>query len=49
MYPAALPAEALPEGFETLITPDSALLYSPEEAAEIRDAAIATWAGALSR
>jgi thiamine transport system substrate-binding protein len=49
MYPAALPAEALPEGFDTLITPDRALILSPEEAAATREAAIATWQTALSR
>jgi thiamine transport system substrate-binding protein len=49
MYPAALPAEALPDGFDTLITPDRALILSPEEAAATRDAAIATWQSALSR
>jgi hypothetical protein len=43
MYPAALPAEALPEGFDTLITPDRALILSPEEAAAIREEAIETW------
>jgi thiamine transport system substrate-binding protein len=49
MYPAALPAEALPEGFETLIAPDRALIFDPAEAAEVRDAALATWQDALSR
>jgi thiamine transport system substrate-binding protein len=49
MYPAALPAEALPEGFETLIAPDRALILDPAEAAELRDAALQTWQAALSR
>ncbi|MFW5881511.1 MAG: thiamine ABC transporter substrate binding subunit [Roseicyclus sp.] len=49
MYPAALPAEALPEGFETLITPDRALIFTPEEAASVRDGALETWQAALSR
>jgi thiamine transport system substrate-binding protein len=49
MYPAALPAERLPEGFETLVTPDRALIYGAEEAAGLRDAAIETWQRALSR
>jgi thiamine transport system substrate-binding protein len=48
MYPAALPAEELPEGFETLVTPDRALIYGAGEAADIRDAAIDTWQSALS-
>jgi len=49
MYPAALPASALPAGFETLVMPDTALLFSPGEAAAVRDAALATWQRALSR
>jgi len=49
MYPAALPADALPPGFETLIQPETALLLSPEQAAEARDGALATWQAALSR
>jgi thiamine transport system substrate-binding protein len=49
MYPAALPATSLPDGFDTLITPETALLLSPEEAADIRDEALATWQRALSR
>ncbi len=49
MYPAALPAEALPDGFDTLLTPAQPILLSPEEAAAVRDAALATWQAALSR
>jgi thiamine transport system substrate-binding protein len=49
MYPAALPAEALPEGFETLLTPARPILLSSEEAAAVRDEALATWQAALSR
>lgn len=49
MYPAALPAENLPTGFETLIQPETALIFSPEEAAAIRDEALATWQNALSQ
>jgi thiamine transport system substrate-binding protein len=49
MYPAALPPDALPEGFETLVQPDRALILEPEEAAEVRDGAVATWANALAR
>jgi thiamine transport system substrate-binding protein len=32
MYPAKTPAAGLPDGFETLIQPAQALLFSPEEA-----------------
>ena len=49
MYPAVTPAAGLPDGFETLITPDTALLFSPSEAAALRDDALAEWLAALSR
>ena len=49
MYPAKTPAGGLPEGFETLITPETALIYSPGEAAAIRDEALDEWLNALSR
>lgn len=49
MYPAALPASALPEGFDGLIAPETVLHFSAKEAADRRDAAIETWQTALSR
>ena len=49
MYPAALPADALPDGFETLVQPSQALLLSPEAAAAARNPALETWQRALSR
>lgn len=49
MYPAVVPEGGLPEGFETLIQPEIALLKSPEEAAAVRDAALDEWLTALSR
>ncbi|MBK1635316.1 thiamine ABC transporter substrate binding subunit [Rhodovulum adriaticum] len=49
MYPAVTPAGGLPGGFDTLITPDRALIYSAQEAAQIRDAALAEWRDGLSR
>ncbi len=49
MYPAATPADGLPDGFETLLTPKKALLFSAEEAAEKRDAALEEWRTALSQ
>ena len=49
MYPAALPADALPEGFETLIQPDVGLIFAPDEAADARDEALEEWRAALSR
>lgn len=47
MYPAA--SDTLPDGFAGLTVPDEALLLSPEDAAAIRDEALATWQHALSR
>jgi thiamine transport system substrate-binding protein len=49
MYPAVTPAGGLPEGFETLITPATALLLSPEDAAAARDGALDEWRTALSQ
>ncbi|MBY4894387.1 thiamine ABC transporter substrate binding subunit [Rhodobacteraceae bacterium N5(2021)] len=49
MYPAALPAEDLPEGFETLMQPSAALIFTPEDAASARDEALAIWQNALSQ
>jgi thiamine transport system substrate-binding protein len=49
MYPAHLPEEGLPEGFETLAVPGKALLLDPEEARAVRDAALDEWLAALSR
>ncbi|WP_223427321.1 thiamine ABC transporter substrate binding subunit [Tateyamaria pelophila] len=49
MYPAVTPAGGLPEGFETLITPEKSLLLSPEESASVRDAALDEWLNALAR
>ena len=49
MYPAAIPEGGLPDGFETLIQPETPLLFSPKEAAALRDAALDEWLTALSR
>ncbi len=49
MYPAALSATDLPDGFDTLIAPETALLFSDEEAAAARDEALAEWLSALSQ
>ncbi len=49
MYPAVLPEGGLPDGFDTLMVPERALLFSADEAAAQRDAALAEWLAALSR
>ena len=49
MYPATTPADGLPAGFDTLITPAKSLLFSPQEALTIRSAALDEWRVALSQ
>ena len=49
MYPAVTPAGGLPDGFDTLIAPEKALLLPPEEAAAVRDAALDEWRTALAQ
>ncbi len=49
MYPAKFPAEGLPAGFETLITPVDSLIVSDTDADKIRDEALAEWLNALSK
>lgn len=49
MYPAVLPEGGLPDGFETLITPQEALLFDPRGAAGARAVAVEEWRNALSR
>jgi thiamine transport system substrate-binding protein len=49
MYPSVTPAGGLPDGFETLIAPQKALLLSSEDAAAARDGALAEWRDALAR
>ena len=49
MYPAVTPADGLPKGFETLVTPEKSLLIPAAEAVAVRDAALAEWLTALSK
>ncbi len=49
MYPAALEADALPDGFETLTVPEQALIFPADEAAQVREDALAIWQNALSQ
>ncbi len=49
MYPAKVPADGLPDGFDTLVTPETALLLSADDAAAARDAALEEWRAALSQ
>lgn len=49
MYPAVTPADGLPEGFETLISPEKSLLLTENDAADLRDMALEEWLSALSR
>nr|WP_041768938.1 thiamine ABC transporter substrate binding subunit [Pseudovibrio sp. FO-BEG1] len=49
MYPAVTPASGLPAGFETLQTPEKALLLAPEDAVAARREALPEWLEALSQ
>lgn len=49
MYPAVTPADGLPKGFDTLITPAKSLIFSSEEALAIRATALDAWRTALSQ
>jgi thiamine transport system substrate-binding protein len=49
MYPAKIPAEGLPEGFDTLHEPETALVYLGSEAEAIRDDAIEEWRAVSSQ
>jgi len=49
MYPAVIPQDGLPDGFEGLHQPEISLLFSAGEAADLRDAALDEWRNALSR
>jgi len=49
MYPAALDASKLPEGFNTLIKPANALLFSDEDVARNRKRWVNEWLEALAQ
>ncbi len=49
MYPAVIPADGLPEGFDTLVTPHRSLIYLGGEAEAMRDVALEEWLAAASR
>lgn len=49
MYPAKLPQAGLPEGFKTLIQPETSLLLPADQAESLRQGAIDEWQAALSR
>ena len=49
MYPAALSADKLPNGFDTLIQPEKAIILSSGDAAAMRNEALEEWLNALSR
>ena len=49
MYPAKMPKQGLPEGYAAPIPADKALIYTPQEAADIRDTALQEWQQALAK
>ena len=48
-FPAALPEDKWPEGFQELPMPETVLFYTEDEAADLRDTAIEAWRSALSQ
>lgn len=49
MYPAATPAGGLPDGFDTLVTPEKSLMVDSVKAVAVREEALAEWLSALSK
>ena len=49
MYPAKLPASGLPEGFETLITPQKSLSFDEGQVVDARSKALEEWLSVLSK
>lgn len=49
MYPAVVPGDGLPEGFEDLVEPRKSLLLPPAEVQAARDEALNEWLTALSQ
>lgn len=49
MYPAVTAQGGLPKGFETLIIPEKALIYSEQDVTAVRDDALAQWLRVLSQ
>ena len=48
MYPAKIPQGGLPEGFDTLVTPETSLILPADQARDLRGEALAEWLAALS-
>lgn len=49
MYPAVMPKDGMPTGFETLIQPEKALIVPADMANMVRDQALEEWLSALSK
>ncbi len=49
MYPALMPKNGLPAAYKTLIQPETALFYLPEQVPEVRKEALSEWLSALSK
>lgn len=49
MYPVNPLSAGLPQGFETLVQPETSLLLPQDEAGALRDAAVAEWQAALAK
>ena len=48
MYPARVPEGGLPDGFDTLIQPETSLLFPADAVEDVRTAAIEEWLNALA-
>ena len=48
MYPAVTPEGGLPDGFETLVQPEKALIQRSDQMDAVRDTAVDEWLNALS-
>ncbi len=49
MFPAVTPASGLPDGFPMALPAEQSLIFAPEQAAAVRDDALAEWQAALSK
>jgi thiamine transport system substrate-binding protein len=49
MFPAVTPKMGLPDGFPQALSDEQSLIFSPEEAAAQRSAALEEWQSALAR
>ena len=49
MFPAVTPASGLPDGFPNALSEEKSLIFSPVEAARLREGALLEWQAGLSQ